>query len=134
MQFDLLRAFPYPVLRPGVDDYRDSDIQATVHFSQSPDSTTLNAEVEFALSVSEIETLVNKGKAHYVVVFACRDTYFRKACLSKKPIFSEEFAAGAFRGEVLIYPYIIASKDIVGFACPWINPEFGPGGQLDSSG
>lgn len=127
MQFDLLRAFPYPVLRPGVDDYRDSDIQATIHFEQSSDSAKITAEVDFALSVTEIKALVDMGKADYVVVFACRDTYFRKASLSKQPIFTETFSVGEMRGEVLIYPYIIASTDIDGFACPWINAEFGAG-------
>ena len=127
MQFDLLRAFPYPVLRPGVDDYLDSDIQATIHFEQSSDSSTITAEIDFALSVAEIKALVAEGKADYVVVFACRDTYFRKASISKKPILTETFSAGELRGEVLIYPYIIASTDINGFECPWINEEFGSG-------
>ncbi|RWP73215.1 hypothetical protein [Mesorhizobium sp.] len=127
MQFDLLRAFPYPVLRPGVDDYRDSDIQATVDFQQSADSATVTAEVDFALSVAEIKALVDQGKADYVVVFACRDTYFRKASISKQPTFTETFSAGELRGEVLVYPYIIASSHIDSFQCPWINAEFGPG-------
>jgi hypothetical protein len=127
MQFDLLRAFPYPVLRPGVYDYTDSDIQATVHFEQSSDSSKITAEVEFALSVAEIKDLVQKGSAEYVTVFACRDTYFRKAVRSKSPTFKTDFPAGELRGEVGIYPYIVAAKDIKGFTCPWINPEFGEG-------
>lgn len=127
MQFDLLRAFPYPVLRPGVDDYRDSDIQATVYFEQSPDSSTINAEIDFALSVSEIKNLVADGFAEYVTVFACRDTYFRKASIGKQPNFTETFSAGDLRGEVLIYPYVIAATEISGFECPWINEEFGTG-------
>lgn len=127
MQFDLLRAFPYPVLRPGIDDYRDSDIQATVHFEQSAGSKTITAEVEFALSVTEIKDLIDQGRAEYVVVFACRDTYFRKSSSSKIPNFSESFSVGELRGEVLIYPYIIASTDITDFSCSWINAEFGTG-------
>jgi hypothetical protein len=127
MQFDLLRAFPYPVLRPGVDDYRDSDIQATVYFEESAGSNIITAEIDFALSVPEIKKLVADGVAHYVVVFACRDTYFRKASLKKQPSFTETFSAGELRGELLIYPYIIASSAITDFECPWINEEFGPG-------
>ncbi|PBC05359.1 hypothetical protein [Mesorhizobium sp. WSM3860] len=127
MQFDLLRAFPYPVLRPGVDDYRDSDIQATVYFEETSGSNIITAEIDFALSVPEIKKLVSDGVAHYVVVFACRDTYFRKASIKEQSSFTETFSAGELRGEVLIYPYIIASSVITDFECAWINEEFGPG-------
>lgn len=127
MQFDLLRAFPYPVLRPGVDDYLDSDIQADVHFSQSADGSEISAEVEFALSVDELKALVAEGKARYAVVFACRDTYFRDAAVSNTPSFNKIFPAGALRGQVLVYPYIVADQDIDGFNCKWINAEFGNG-------
>jgi hypothetical protein len=46
MQFDLLRAFPYPVLRPKVDDYVDGDIQATVTFEHRTTASTWYASGE----------------------------------------------------------------------------------------
>lgn len=127
MQFDLSRAFPYPVLRPSVDDYVDGDIQATVDFTQSEDGLHLAATVSFALSVPELVKEIEAGRAAYSVVFACRDTYFRKAVLSHEPNFAHSFPAGAIRGEVLIYPYVVAIADIATFTCPWINAEFGAG-------
>ena len=120
MQFDLLRAFPYPVLRHAVDDYVDGDIQATVDFKQSSDGLNLTASVTFALSVPAIMQAIDMGVAAYSVVFACRDTYFRKAVLSQTPTFSHSFPAGSIRGEVLIYPYVVATSDIVDFSCEWI--------------
>ncbi|TPN02783.1 hypothetical protein FKO01_49195 [Mesorhizobium sp. B2-3-3] len=105
----------------------DSDIQADVHFKESGDGNELVAEVEFALSVTELRKLVEIGKAYYAVVFACRDTYFRRAAVSTDSIFTETFPAGALRGQVLVNPYIVAAQDISGFVCRWINPEFGPG-------
>ena len=127
MQFDLLRAFPYPVLRPGVDDYLDSDIQAEVHLTPSDDGSELAASVDFQLSVDELGELVASDCARYGVVFACRDTYFRRAAMSSDPSYGAAFAAGSLRGQVMIYPYIVATKDISDFTCQWINPEFGPG-------
>jgi len=127
VQFDLLRAFPYPVLRPNVNDYMDGDIQATVTFEHMPGDTSLRAEIKFALSVPEITSLVTEGKASYAVVFACRDTYFRKAVFSSLLDFDQTFASGTLRGEVIIYPYVVATSDIEGFACEWINEEFGKG-------
>lgn len=96
MQFDLLRAFPYPVLRPKVDDYVDGDIQATVNFELFPDNLDVRADVHFVISVPEIIALVTAGDAEYVAVFACRDTYFRKAVNSKTPEFQYQYLTTAF--------------------------------------
>lgn len=127
MQFDTLRAFPYPVLRPGSNDYLDSALQTVVELVQSPDTLDITAEADIAVGVEEIRALIAAGKAQYAAVFACRDTYFRKAVLSSDRNLRERFPAGALRGEVLIYPYVVASEAIEAFHCRWINPEFGPG-------
>lgn len=127
MQFDPLRAFPYPVLRPGSNDYVDSAMQTTVELIQSENQLEITAEAEISIGVEEIRALIKQDKASYVAVFSCRDTYFRKAVLSKDPHLRERFPAGQLRGEVLIYPYVVATKGIRGYRCPWINPEFGKG-------
>lgn len=127
MQFDPLRAFPYPVLRPDVDDYTDGEIQATVDIKPFATGLNIKAEVHFALSVPEISELIAKGKAKYAVVFECRDTYFRHAELSESPIFEVSFESGTLRGEVQIKPYVVSISDIKGFSCSLINPEFGAG-------
>ncbi len=127
MQFDPLRAFPYPVLRPGSSDYVDSAMQTVAELIESDDQLDITAEADIAVGVDEIRALVEGGKARYAAVISCRDTYFRKAMLSAEPRFSERFSAGSLRGEVLIYPYVVAIEAINGFSCPWINPEFGDG-------
>lgn len=128
MQFDSLRAFPYPVLRPDVDDYVDGEMQVTVDIKPSSnDGKEINAEVHFVLSVKDIEKLIQEGKATYTIVFACRDTYFRCAYNSDKPTLNISFPEGVLRGEVQAYPYIVAANDIKGYKCDLINPEFGKG-------
>lgn len=127
MQYDSLRAFPYPVLRPDIDDYLDGELQATVDIKPSADGSQITAEVQFALSVKEIVDLVKQKKATYTVVFACRDTYFRQAYNHDTPHFEVPFPVGTLRGEVLIYPYVIAATDIAKYKCGLINKEFGNG-------
>ena len=127
MQFDLLRAFPYPVLRPRVNDYVDGDIQATVNLEQSSSDLLVRAEIQFVISVPELLELVVQGKARFAVVFACRDTYFRQSVQSVDGEFSHIFEPGVFRGQVIIYPYLVAIQRIEDFSCPWINEEFGLG-------
>jgi hypothetical protein len=125
MQFDPLRAFPYPVLRPGVDDYIDGEIQATIEFS--PEGQDVSASVQVVVSAPEIINLIKGGSASYAVVFACRDTYFRHVELSQEPKFNVKFPSGSLRGEVQVYPYVTATRQITGFCSTLINPEFGPG-------
>ncbi len=127
MQFDLLRAFPYPVLRPKVDDYIDGDIQATVHFEQSADGLDLRAEVLFVVSVPEIVARIEAGQALYAVVFECRDTYVRQPVTSTTSSFDFPFPPGSLRGEVIIRPYVVVTKPFTDFVSPWINDEFGSG-------
>jgi hypothetical protein len=127
MQFDTLRAFPYPVLRPDVDDYVDGDMQVTVEFAPSEDGQEVNASVFFHLSVDELKAEVSGGRARYIVVFACRDTYFRHVESATSGKFVVKFPAGSLRGEVQVYPYISAIKSIKNYQSKWINPEFGVG-------
>lgn len=127
MQFDPLRAFPYPVLRPGSSDYVDSAMQTVAELIESEDQLEITAEAALSVGVDEIRALVEMGKARYAAVISCRDTYFRKAMLSDQPNLSERFPAGALRGEVIIYSYVVATEAIEGFTCSWINNEFGDG-------
>lgn len=127
MQFDSLRAFPYPVLRPDVDDYVDADIQVTVEFYPMDDGQNVSATVSFHLSVDDLKREVAEGRARYVVVFACRDTYYRRVCSEESQEFDVLFPAGSLRGEVEAYPYILATKTISDYCSEAINVEFGPG-------
>lgn len=127
MQFEPQRAYPYPVLRPGVDDYVDGDIQLTADIQTSPDQAVVKGQIEFVLSVPDIVTLVKEGKAQYVAVFSCRDTYLRRSFKSQAPSFSVEFQNSVLRGEVTIHGYVIASQRIKNFTSSLLNPEFGNG-------
>jgi hypothetical protein len=133
MRFDHQKAFPYPVLRPGVDDYVAGDVQTTVKYTVKAKAKKILAEVSFGLSVKEIATQVSKRNAVYAALFSCRDTYFRDALTSTKPQFEKTFDASNFKGEVIVYPFVVATSEIKKFSCPDINKEFGTGGlQFDA--
>jgi len=127
MQFDLQRAFPYPVLRLGVNDYTDGEFQSVVEFAPIGDKPHIVFEAQFALSVDEISALIRHGDAKYVAVISCRDTYLRRVLSTAKPNVKTTFASGDLRGEVQVFPYIVAERQISDFRCPLINKEFGPG-------
>jgi hypothetical protein len=127
MQFDPLRAFPYPVLRPDVDDYIDGELQVDVDFENDVTSNRISVEVQCFLSVPEIEAVIKSGHAEFAIIVACRDTYFRETIRSQDTIFSAEFPEGSLRGEVVVYPFVVVKNKIADFQCKWINDEFGDG-------
>lgn len=126
MQFDIQRAFPYPVLRPFVDDYVDAEFQASVEIEPMANSQ-LKLKIQCALSVDEIVSLIKSKRAELVVVLACRDTYYRGVHSSNSLSYEATLPAGLLRGDVTIYPYVVATKPISKFTCKQINQEFGPG-------
>jgi hypothetical protein len=124
MRFDHQKAFPYPVLRPDIDDYLESEFQVMVDIEGSRDNKRLNAKVTVALSSDQIKREIMKGTAAVTIVFSCRDTYFRETITTDKYEFAKSFDAGMLRGEVIISPFVVALKPIKEFTAPDINGEF----------
>ncbi len=125
MRFDPQKAFPYPVLRPYNDDYKDGEYQTTVDFVVG--GHKIIASVLFHLSSEEMKEQVELGNAEFAIVISCRDTYYRHKMSSKSEQIEEEFDIGSFRGEVRADSYIVVKKDIDFFTSNDINNEFGPG-------
>ena len=125
MKFDKYKAFPYPVLRPDSDDYKDGEFQATVEFAIAKDS--IKVSIGYALSVEEITGEIAKGTAEYVCMISCRDTYFQQLISTSERKMEASFDIGSLRGEVRVNPYVVVKKDIASFVAPDINAEFGSG-------
>jgi hypothetical protein len=124
MRFDSQKAFPYPVLRPDIDDYSEGEFQTTVDIERSQNNREVRIKAHVALSIEEIKTEIARGNAAVSIVVACRDTYFRTAILSKKFDIEAAYDSGNFRGEVEVSPFIVAVKPIEKFRCRDINSEF----------
>jgi hypothetical protein len=134
MLFEAQKAFPYPVLRDDIDDYVDGAFQASVSFIVSADCSKVSAAVKVLLSVPELTQLVEFGKVDYVVIFECKDTFYRKTVHSKSKEFDVNFEAHVLRGDVTASPFIVAIDNIDGFMCGLINPEYGGGPVAFSRG
>jgi hypothetical protein len=124
MRFDHQKAFPYPVLRPDIDDYLNAEFQVAVDMAGTKDNKKIEAKIAVALSSDEIRREIDKGNAQIAIIFACRDTYYRAAITTQKYELKKSFDSGLFRGEVIIYPFVVAVKPIKNFAAHGINPEF----------
>jgi hypothetical protein len=124
MRFDPQKAFPYPVLRSDINDFTAGDFQVTVDFKHSDDRKSITVEGSQFLSVPEIKAQIDAGKANYVALISCRETYFRETILTQKTTFKRTYASGAFRGEVTVLPFVAAVAPIDDFSSPDINSEF----------
>ncbi len=125
MKYDKQKAFPYPVLRPQSDDFKDVEFQTTVEFIVGKD--TIKVSIGYALSSSEIIEEIKKGNAAYVSIVSCRDTYFRSFLSSADGKCESEFDIGQLRGEVKVEPYVFVKQSIPEFRSSDINDEFGEG-------
>ena len=127
MQYDSLRAFPHPVLRPDVNDYVEGAIQTSTALLSNKDGSKIIADFVTTVSVPELVYLIEKQVAEYAVLLACRDTYYRKLIRSFKPEFSCNLDATYIRGDVTISSFVLATQPIAKYVSPYINEEFGPG-------
>lgn len=125
MKFDSQKAFPYPVLRPDINDYLDGEFEVNVSLN-GDSGDAIVAKMDVQLSVPEIEKQVANNHAEFVVVFSCRDTYFREAVTFTNHSRTKKFDGSAFRGEVQIHSFVVAKNDLT-LKCRDINGEFGKG-------
>ena len=125
MKYDKLKAFPYPVLRPQSDDYKDLEFQATVEFIVGKEN--IKVHIGYALSSEEIVKEIENGNATYTSIISCRDTYFRSVLSSADRKCEATFDILQLRGEVKVDPYVFVKKEIPAFKSSDISPEFGPG-------
>lgn len=123
MDFDKNKTFPYPVLRPYSDDYKDVEFQATIQ--AAVEGNTVQLACSYLTSCTELTDEIKKGTAVYCSVVSCRDTYFRQAITSKLQAITQAFDATYLRGEVRIESYIVCLKKISSFSSPDISKEFG---------
>lgn len=126
MKFDKYKTFPHPVLRPFSDDYVSSEIQAAIEkFELGTEPDTVSIKCRFNCSSSDLNDLVESGRACYAMMISCRDTFYREIVTNNLPELCFATFTGNLRGEVRIDTYIIACVDIHGFSSSDFNPEYG---------
>lgn len=123
MKFDRSKTFPYPVLRPYSDDYVDVEFQAFAEFVI--EDKKLRIRCSYLTSSVELQQQIALGKAKYVSVISCRETYFRQVVSTMADFVEAELDADSMKGEVIVDAYIVATKDIKNYGSPDINKEFG---------
>ncbi|WP_319380175.1 hypothetical protein [Thiomicrorhabdus sp.] len=128
MKFDTQKAFPYPVLRPYSDDYLDCEFQVIIDPEVSDNKLSIG--IEFIISNDEIKKEIEQGRASFVSVISCRDTFFKRVEVTQESNINAVYPADSLRGEVRIENYIVATNTIKNFTSVDLNKEF-EGVQID---
>jgi len=118
------KLYPYPVLAPFTDDYKQS---STIHVEIETSTGEASLFLRFLVSLAnhELETLILEGAAHIVFHIECPQTAFRITVESQELIFSHSIPREKIRGRVEVCPFIVAKKLIVKYRNLDFSPEYG---------
>ena len=111
------KTFPHPVLSSGSPaserDYVGREFQMNPDL-QLLEDTSVQLQLEFALSEQSLLRLIEKNKAKYAAEVHCRRTYVRRLVSSKENKFSTTFQKGELHERVEISPYIVCTDNVKG--------------------
>ena len=121
---ELIRSYPYPVLRPDSDDFVDTVFK--VDWDEPKELP--NAKYEFVFTVTntckEIRDLITEGKAVYMLRFVCKTTLCRRTFTFSEDICRIQLSLPDFLNYVIITPMIVALNDIENYSCEAFHPDY----------
>lgn len=104
------KLFPYPVLAPFMDDYKDNT------FENSAGIKHIGKEIEFELKCKinnkGLCELIDQEKASYVFHIECAPTSYRQVVNTKQNCINHKIEAGKLVGKVQICTFVVAIEDI----------------------
>ena len=128
MQFSFQKSFGYPVLRLGSDDYTSGAFQPTIiprNVAKGEEEARIDCR--FAISVEEISSLIDVGKASFAIVIDCRDTFYREIFETNDKRATFFCSSDMLKGRVVFESYIIVKEKISDYLCKHIDEFYGPG-------
>lgn len=116
------RQFPHPVLSDFSDDLVGCDFQASL--LPSVTSSTYNFNASFMTSCSDLQSLINEGKACYAVHIECAKTRYRTLQKSHVDVFSFSIPAAKLDGTVELSSFILADDNIDGYSSKFFHADY----------
>jgi hypothetical protein len=135
VQFNFQKSFGYPVLRLGSDDYSSGAFQPTIiPRDVAKGDEEAKIDCRFAISVGEIKSLIEEGKACFALIIDCRDTFFREIYETREVRATFSCPSSALKGRVVFESYVIVKTEIKDFFCSTIDDFYGSGPHHFSTG
>lgn len=112
-----LRMLPYPLLAPWTDDYERSSFGVDVPEAVLNNGREVRVKLVFRLYSETLRGLIEKEDAGYAVEVSCPRTFVRgtHAASEQDELVLED---GDYAEEILLTPYIAATRALEGFTSP----------------
>jgi len=116
------KLYPYPVLSPYSDDYRNSRFDSVI--SVNKEGYLLKFSVLVELQDSMLTDFILCGNAEYVIHVECPQTSFRKAFRSDREEYDFTIHSKSLRGKVNICIFLVAKNPVLGYENPNFNEDY----------
>lgn len=115
------RKFVYPVLSEDKDDYKESLFN--VEFDNTMEGVnSLKLSFDIAMNCPELEELILKGQAEYVIHLECSTTAYREVLTGVSKHIEHIIPIARVNGTLEGVAFVILKKAISGFTCKdWID-------------
>lgn len=115
------RLFTYPILSEEKDDYKESIFN--VDYEQTMQGVnSLKLTFDIAMNCQELEQLIIRGQADYVIHLECTITAYREVIHSVSKHIEHVIPIGRINGTFDAVAFIILKKNITGFICSdWVE-------------
>lgn len=115
------RLFTYPILSDEKDDYKESIF--LVDFKQTMQGVnSMMLSFDIAMTCPELEDLIIKGLAEYVIHLECSTTAYREVLRSVSKHIDYEVPIGRINGTFEAVAFIILKKNVSGFfSKDWVD-------------
>jgi hypothetical protein len=124
MKFDPQKSFGYPVLRPLSQDYIGRAFEPELRLKRAADGSALELHYDLHCSSDYLNSLVNTGKAAFVVRVTCPQTFYEGMHVSKIKRDVLVIPKEDIRHLISLGAYIVAIDSIKDFTSDEFNPEF----------
>lgn len=123
----------YPTLTSPGRHYPDSAFHMEVMSGPvlNQEKKQVSLVLQFHLTAPTLRDLITEGKAIYAIVIVCKGTFRREFhhLVEQDNVISLDY--NDYEGQIQIYPYVLATADLVGFSAPEhasFLRELSPGG------
>lgn len=117
----------HPVLRQGGGlDYNeecDFGLDIAAGGSRRTAEGLVRVEASFVLASPTLQKMIKAGKAQYLVLSTCSNTYYRDSISSDTQEVVIQIPAKDLAGTLRLTPYVVATKDLEWFVAPEHVPE-----------
>lgn len=116
------KLYPHPVLTSTTDDYVGSTFNCKLDYKNGINEVIFNFEIEF--DNDEILSLIENGKAEYLVHIECPKTFFRYTIKTTENKFNKSIADSKLNGKVNFCIFVVAKQDLTGYTNKNFNRDY----------